>query len=148
MLNDNIDTSELLNMMDSVDFSDPDQAATALQVLSMVVGNEETTLTSFRDIYPTTTSSTIKEAPEVDENGEEKTTQTTSTTEVSITTGEDAKDAKDSEAFQSLINVTIKLTTSKNLPGNLTNEDFTKRIVSKFQTSIKLLQNHSRKYQS
>eukprot|EP00090_Calanus_glacialis_P035198 TRINITY_DN60141_c0_g1_i1.p1 TRINITY_DN60141_c0_g1~~TRINITY_DN60141_c0_g1_i1.p1 ORF type:complete len:923 (-),score=185.92 TRINITY_DN60141_c0_g1_i1:73-2841(-) len=127
---DNIDTSELLNMMDSVDFSDPDQAATALQVLSMVVGDEETTLTPFRNIYPTTTSSTIKEAPEVDENGEEKTTlkQTTSTTEVPITTGADAKDAKDSEAFQSLINVMIKLTTSKNLPGNLTAEDFTKRI--------------------
>ena len=89
MLNDNIDTSELLNMMDSVDFSDPDQAATALQVLSMVVGDEETTLTSFRDIYPTTTSSTIKEAPEVDENGEEKTTlkQTTSTIEVPIKDG-------------------------------------------------------------
>ena len=123
-------------MMDSVDFSDPDQAATALQVLSMVVGDEETTLTPFRNIYPTTTSSTIKEAPEVEENGEKKTTlkQTTSTTEVPITTGADAKDAKDSEAFQSLINVMIKLTTSKNLPGNLTAEDFTKRIVSKYET--------------
>ena len=30
---DNVDASELVNMMNSVDFSDPDQAATALQVL-------------------------------------------------------------------------------------------------------------------
>jgi len=127
---DNVDSSELLNMMDSVDFSDPDQAATALQVLSLVIGEEETTLPPFRNIQPTTTSSPVKETPKVDENGEEKTThsQTTSTTEAPTTTGTDSKDAKDSEAFQSLINVMLKLTTSTNLPGNLSAEDFSKRI--------------------
>ena len=127
-----MDTSELLNMMDSVDFSDPDQAATALQVLSMVVGDEETTLAPFRNIHPTTTSSTVKQTTQVDENGAEITTikQTTTTTEAPTTPAEEAKDAKDKEAFQGLINVMIKLSTSANLPGNLTSEDFTKRIVS------------------
>lgn len=127
---DNVDTSELLMMMDSVDFSDPDQAATALQVLAMVVGDEETTLTPFRNIYPTTTSSTVREAPKVNENGAELTTaeQTTSTTETPTTTAAEAKDAKDSESFQGLINVMIKLSTSSNLPGNLTADDFSKRI--------------------
>ena len=118
-------------MMDNVDFSDPDQAATALQVLSMVVGEEETTLPPFRNIQPTTISSTIKEVGNVEENGEEEATEDiTTTTEEPTTTGTVERDAKDKEAFQGLINVMLKLTTSKNLPGNLTDEDFTKRIVS------------------
>ena len=128
---DNVDSSELLGMMDSVDFSDPDQAATALQVLSMVVGEEETTLPPFRNIQPTTTSSTIKQVGSAEETGEEEATEdVTTTTEEPTTTGTLEKDTKDSEAFQGLINVMLKLTTSKNLPGNLTDEDFTKRIVS------------------
>jgi len=126
---DNVDSSELLGMMDSVDFSDPDQAATALQVLSMVVGEEETTLPPFRNIQPTTTSSTIKQVGSAEETGEEEATEdVTTTTEEPTTTGTVEKDTKDSEAFQGLINVMLKLTTSKNLPGNLTDEDFTKRI--------------------
>ena len=51
---DQVETCELLNMMDNVDFSNPDQAATALQVLASVVGGEETTLPPFRNIRPTT----------------------------------------------------------------------------------------------
>ena len=127
---DNVDSTELLGMMDNVDFSDPDQAATALQVLSMVVGEEETTLPPFRNIQPTTTSSTINM---INNNGDEEETTdevSTTTTEEPTTTGTVERDLKDAEAFQGLINVMLKLTTSKNLPGNLTDEDFTKRIVS------------------
>jgi len=131
---DAVDTGELLNMMDSVDFSDPDQAAVALQVLSMVVGEEETTLPPFRNIFPTTTSSPIAEQEEAgdeaaeNENITTKERTTSTTEEPTTTTGMDDRDAKDSEDFQGLINVMIKLTTSRNLPGNLSDDDFEKRI--------------------
>ena len=132
-----MDTGELLNMMDSVDFSDPDQAAVALQVLSMVVGEEETTLPPFRNIFPTTTSSPIAEQEEAgdeaaeNENITTKERTTSTTEEPTTTTGMDDRDAKDSEDFQGLINVMIKLTTSRNLPGNLSDDDFEKRLVSR-----------------
>ena len=119
-------------MMDNVDFSDPDQAATALQVLSMVVGDEETTLTPFRNIYPTTTSSTVEETSAVDGGEDNLTTveETTTTTEETTTTALEDKETKEKEAFKGLINVMLKLTTSGNLPGNLSSEGFRKRIVS------------------
>ena len=111
---DNVDSSELLGMMDSVDFSDPDQAATALQVLSMVVGEEETTLPPFRNIQPTTTSSTIKPVGSAEETGEEEATEdVTTTTEEPTTTGTVEKDTKDWPCLTSILDCYMKMKINK-----------------------------------
>jgi len=122
---DNVDVSELVGMMNSVDFSDPDQAATALQVLSQVVGGGEETTTPFSNIFPTTTLPTLGEngTGGGGEPGEGSTEAVATTTE-----GSTAKEEQEAEEFKGLVNIMLRLTNSGHLPANLTKEDFEKRI--------------------
>jgi len=119
---DNVDASELVNMMNSVDFSDPDQAATALQVLSLVVGEGEVTTTPFSNIYPTTELPAAAENATTDKDGAEETTLSTTTTEAS------AKESEEAAGLRSLVGIMLRLTEQGNLPANLSTGDFLKRI--------------------
>merc|ERR550534_2217858 len=109
--------------MNSVDFSDPDQAATALQVLSQVVGGGEETTTPFSNIFPTTTLPTLEDNSTEGETGEMTTEAVTTTTEETL-----ALEEQEAKEFKSLVNIMMRLTNSGHLPANLSKEDFEKRI--------------------
>ena len=129
---DQVSTDELVNMMDNVDFSDPNQAAVALQLLQNAVAPEETTPEPFRNIYPSTTTTTTTKDPndssgEGDDNNTATEAPTTSTTtaKVPITT---QTPEQQKEAFVGFINVMKKLSNPDIIPANLTQEDFLSRI--------------------
>ena len=129
-------TDELVNMMDNVDFSDPNQAAVALQLLQNAVSAEETTLPPFRDIYPTeaTTTTTTTAASSGGADGEEEDNSTepalattakmtTTTTQRPVQTLEMKK-----QAFVDFINVMNKLSNPDNIPANLSAAGFESKI--------------------
>ena len=128
---DQVDTSSLVNMMEGVDFSDPDQAATALLVLQNVMNGEEKTESPFRNIYPTEATTTVKTTKSTATGNDNETTlaavKTTSmpvtTTKRPVETPEQVK-----ESFMGLIRVMNKLSNAENVPANLSKESFTKKI--------------------
>ena len=126
---DQLDTSELVNMMDGVDFSDPDQAATALLVLQNVIGGEETTEPPFRNIYPTETSTTVQ-TTKSSLTGNQTTEATTKTTTIPTTTTMKPVETPEQrkESFLGLIRVMKKLSDADNVPANLTRESFNQKI--------------------
>jgi hypothetical protein len=123
----------------------------------MVVGEEETTSTPFSNIYPTTPLPTTGRYINIlcvlnllcpfASDGEchrgprsvklginwpyRNTLEATTTTAAPTTTTTEAsdKEQKDAEDFKGLVNIMLKMTSSKNLPANLSTADFNKRIV-------------------
>ena len=130
---DQVSTDELVSMMDNVDFSDPAQAAVALQLLQSAVTAEETTQAEFRDIYPTeaTTTQAAETGPSLvntDGNStEETTTAKTTTTPAPVRRPEETPEMK-KQAFLSFISVMNKLSNPDNVAGNLTQMEFESKI--------------------
>jgi len=121
-----ISSAALVNMMNGVDLSDPNQNAVALSVLDSVVGGETTT-PEFRNIYPTQpTRPTPKVGGgqvEVTESTVTTTTATTTTTPTPIT--EEGAGGKD---LLSLTGVLVRMTDPSNLPTNITEQDAKKKL--------------------
>ena len=130
---DQVSTDELVSMMDNVDFSDPAQAAVALQLLQSAVTAEETTQPEFRDIYPTeaTTTAETSATEEGEDDGnstaEETTTVKATTTLKPVRQPEQTPEMK-KEAFVSFINVMNKLSNPDNVPGDLSQTEFESKI--------------------
>ena len=131
---DQVSTDELVNMMDNVDFSDPAQAAVAIQLLQNAVSGEETTLPPFRNIYPTeTTTTTLGTTTTKDPNSNETETEApvvekTTTAQPVLTPRPVQTDQQKKEAFVGFINVMKKLSNPDNIPANLSMDGFKKQI--------------------
>ena len=128
---DQLDTSELVNMMEGVDFSDPDQAATALLVLQNVISGEETTEPPFRNIYPTETSTSAKTTKSTETGNNNETTEAPKkTTTIPTTTTKRPAETpqQQKESFMGLIRVMKKLSNANNIPANLTKESFAQKV--------------------
>ena len=140
---DQVSTDDLVNMMDNVDFSDPNQAAVALQLLQNAVSGGETTEAPFQNIFPSTSTSSSTSSKTTDPSNTNN-----SVTEDSVTTTEATSDSQVSPtpppptpptqtqetkkaAFVNFINVMKKLSSPSIVPANLTTDDF----MSKIETS-------------